>query len=105
LPEQAEVIIRRRDEAEKRFRAIVHGGIADGSIVPCDPKLAVFTLLGAVNWVPKWYRDGGEWEPTDVASSLVDMAVRGIAAEPSPRLRGPGNSNHANSLNEKETAK
>lgn len=85
LPEQARAIIRRRDEAEKRFRALVKDGIKDGSIIPCEPKLAIFALLGAVSWVPKWYRDGGEWSPDQVAESLVDLILRSIAAQPGSR--------------------
>lgn len=82
LPEQSRVIIRRRDEAERRYRALVMAGIEDGSIIACDPKLAVFTLLGAINWVPKWYRDDGKWSTAEVAESLVDLVIRSIAAQP-----------------------
>lgn len=82
LPEQQRLLIRRRDQAEKRFRALVSEGIADGSIVPCNPKLAVFALFGAVNWVPKWYRADGEWSAAELSHSLVDLITRGIAAHP-----------------------
>lgn len=80
LPEHARIIIRRRDEAEKRFRFLVREGIADGSIIECDPKLAIFSLLGAIQWVPKWYRDGGEWSATHVADSMIELIMRSIAA-------------------------
>ena len=80
LPEQSRSIIRRRDEAEKRFRSLVREGIDDGSIIPCDPKLAIFAVLGAISWVPKWYRDDGEWSAAHVAESLVDLILRSIAA-------------------------
>lgn len=82
LPEQSRAIIRRRDEAERRYRALVIEGIEDGSIIPCEPKLAIFALLGAVSWVPKWYRDDGEWTAAQVAESLVGLITRGIAAQP-----------------------
>ena len=48
-------IIALRDAFEKRLRVLVEQGIADGSIVSTNPKLAVFMLLGAVHWVTKWY--------------------------------------------------
>ena len=85
LPEQSRAIIRRRDEAERRYRKLVKEGIEDGSIIACDPKLAVFALLGAINWVPKWYRDDGEWTAAQVAESLVDLIIRSIAAHPGSR--------------------
>src|SRR6266542_4492616 len=80
LPDQSRALIRRRDEAEKRFRKLVKEGIKDGSIASCDPKLAVFALLGAINWVPKWYRDDGEWTAAQVSESLVNLVTRSIAA-------------------------
>jgi TetR/AcrR family transcriptional regulator len=82
LPEHAKIIIRRRDEAEKRFRNLVREGIADGSVIPCDPKLAIFSLLGAIQWVPKWYRDNGEWTPAMVADSMIALIMRSIEAHP-----------------------
>jgi TetR/AcrR family transcriptional regulator len=82
LPDQSRALIRRRDEAEKRFRKLVKEGIDDGSVVPCDPKLAVFALLGAINWVPKWYRDDGEWTAAQLSESLVNLITRSIAAHP-----------------------
>lgn len=86
LPEHLRIVVRRRDRAEQRFRAFVMDGIADESVIPCDPKLAVFGLLGAISWVPKWYRDGGAWTAEQTAASLVDLMIRSIAAD--PRHRG-----------------
>jgi TetR/AcrR family transcriptional regulator len=82
MPEQSRVIIARRDAAERRYRGLIDEGIRDGSIAPCDPKLAVFALLGAVNWVPKWYRADGEWTGDQIVESLVLLITRGIAADP-----------------------
>ncbi len=82
LPSQSRAIIRRRDEAEGRYRGLIEEGIRDGSITPCNPKLAVFALLGAMNWVPKWYRPDGEWSAEQIVDSLVELVTRGIAARP-----------------------
>ena len=81
LPQQLGAIIRRRDEAEKRYRRLVEEGIEDGSIAPCNPKLAVFVVLGVVNWVPKWYRPDGELSVDDIVESLVNLTTNGIAAD------------------------
>lgn len=82
LPDQLRSLIRSRDQMERRYRALVEEGIRDGSIIPCDPKLAVFALFGAINWVPKWYREDGEWSATYVAEALVNLITRSIAADP-----------------------
>ncbi|QCK85375.1 TetR/AcrR family transcriptional regulator [Phreatobacter aquaticus] len=83
---QAKVIIGLRDEFEKRMRRLVEEGIADGSILPLNPKIAIFMLLGAVHWVTKWYSPEGPWTAADVADALIEMATRGLAAKPSDRL-------------------
>ncbi len=82
LPAQSRAIIKRRDDAEQRYRRLVEEGIADGSIRPCNPKLAIFALMGAVNWVPKWYRADGELSPDQVGESLVELVIQGLAAHP-----------------------
>ena len=79
-PAQARLIVRRRDRIEERSRRLIVEGIEDGSIGPCDPKLAMFALFGAINWVPKWYREDGEWSAAHVADSMVDMITRNLVA-------------------------
>ncbi len=84
--EEAERIYALRDDFERRLRGLVEEGVRDGSIVPMNPKLAVFMLLGAVHWVTKWYRPEGAWTPEDVSEALIEVATRGLAAEPSGGL-------------------
>ncbi len=86
LPDHAAAIIRRRDEFERALRGLVREGIADGSVVPCDPKLAVFAMLGAINWVPKWFSGEGPWSGAQLAEALTELATRAIAARPAPAL-------------------
>jgi TetR/AcrR family transcriptional regulator len=79
-------IVALRDKFEKRLRGLVKAGIADGSVVPTDPKLAVFMLLGAVHWVTKWYSPNGPWSADEAASALIELATRGLAARPARAL-------------------
>ena len=37
------------------FEALLEEGIADGSISPCDVRMTGNAIMGAVNWIPKWY--------------------------------------------------
>lgn len=84
--EEAERIYRLRDAFERRMRGLVDEGIADGSILPLNPKLAVFMLLGSIHWVTKWYRPEGAWSADDVSEALIELATRGMAAQPAARL-------------------
>jgi len=85
--EQAARIIDLRDGFEKRMRRLVEEGIRDGSILPLNPKLAIFMLLGAVHWVTKWYSAEGAWTADEVADALVEMTTRGLAAQPIKTLQ------------------
>jgi|KBSMisStaDraftv2_1062788.scaffolds.fasta_scaffold338720_2 TetR/AcrR family transcriptional regulator len=79
-------IVKLRDAFEKRLRGLVELGVADASIVPTDPKLAVFMLLGAVHWVTKWFSPDGAWAAQDASAALIELATRGLAAKPSRAL-------------------
>ncbi|WP_181711284.1 TetR/AcrR family transcriptional regulator [Roseovarius sp. TE539] len=76
----------KRDSYETRMRRLVAEGQADGSIVPAEPKVAVFMLLGAIHWVAKWYRPDGAWTPETVADAIVDLATRALDTSPVPAL-------------------
>lgn len=39
-----------------RFESILRQGIEDGSIAPCDVRMTGNAIMGALNWVPKWFR-------------------------------------------------
>jgi TetR/AcrR family transcriptional regulator len=85
-PAHAKAIIKRRDEFEVALRSFVTEGIADGSIVPCNEKIAVFLALGALNWVRKWYSPEGAWSAQLIAESLTQMIERGLATAQSTHL-------------------
>ncbi|CAN5605247.1 TetR/AcrR family transcriptional regulator [soil metagenome] len=82
----AEHVMALRDDFEARLRRLVAEGMADGSILPLNPKLAIFALLGAVHWVTKWYSPEGAWTADDVAEGLIELTARSLAAAPSARL-------------------
>ncbi len=79
-------LIEQRDTFERELRAVVAEGIRDGSIVPCDPKLAVFVILGAIHWVPKWFSLKGPWTDAQVAMAISEMLDRMLSTSPAKRL-------------------
>lgn len=72
---------RRYDEA---FRSQIARGIADGSIRPCDPKLAAFVIAGALNGIGSWYRPEGDLDVTTIAESFVAQLTDGLATRRRP---------------------
>jgi AcrR family transcriptional regulator len=69
--------ISRRHSA--RFESILQQGIDDGSILPCNVRMTGNAIMGALNWVPKWFRGDA-----DVAAQVVkeypDILSAGLAA-------------------------
>lgn len=76
----------KRDRFECALRDLVAEGIEDGSIVPCNPKLVVMAMLGAVNWVPRWFRQDGEWSTQQLAEAMSDLLDRAISSRPGKAL-------------------
>lgn len=72
-------------QIDHEFRRLVEQGVADGSIAPCDPKLAAFTLAGAISWIGRWYQPGGDLGPDDVAEACIALLFNGIV----PRAPAP----------------
>jgi TetR/AcrR family transcriptional regulator len=79
-------LVEQRDAFERELRNLVKEGIRDGSIVPCDPKLTVFVLLGAVHWVPKWFTLKGAWTDAQVSAAIGELLDRMLSTSPALRL-------------------
>lgn len=78
-PEQREHVVRRRAQISAATADLVRAGIADGSISECDPKLAALFALGAVNWIPLWYRESGPNTPEEITQAFVTFLRSGFA--------------------------
>jgi AcrR family transcriptional regulator len=55
-PESRAVLQKFAKQLESTMRGIIRQGIDDGSIRPCDPKLAAYAILGGYNSIAHWYR-------------------------------------------------
>ena len=63
---------------DKRMRALIDAGVADGSIRACDTKRTAFALAGALNWMGHWYREDATLNPTEIADRFIDVFNRGL---------------------------
>src|SRR6187431_3223138 len=55
-PAHLRTVITRRDRFDHGMRRIIAAGVDTGAFDPCDPKLTSFAILGAVNWIPRWFK-------------------------------------------------
>lgn len=73
-------VIAARDRYEQALRDIVRQGVKAGEFRSVDPKLAVFAILGAINWVARWYSPDGSVHPQDLGRHYADHLLRGLLA-------------------------
>lgn len=74
---------RERVRIEKRrfddqVRTLIVDAVADGSLPPCDVKIATFTILSSLNGIGRWYQSDGKLTPSATARAVVDQLFRGI---------------------------
>ena len=79
-PKHYKDVVARRDQFERKIRALVQAGIAEGIFVQRNPKLVVFAMLGAANWISKWYSPEGELTASEIATGFVDYLLSGLRA-------------------------
>jgi len=73
---------------DRRLRSFLQEGIDDGSIAPCDTKIAAFAIAGALNWICMWYEPDGALSPEEIAAQFARTLTQGLAAQKrSSRLR------------------
>jgi AcrR family transcriptional regulator len=66
-PEHREEVLELSRRHSAKFEALLEAGIRDGSIADCDVRMTGNAIMGAINWIPKWYHgDPG------VGSRIVD---------------------------------
>jgi AcrR family transcriptional regulator len=78
----------RRREYENLFRTVVREGIEVGKFsADIDIRIAVFTILGALNWTPEWLSARGSQSIDEIGDRLADNLLGGLEKRPA---RGRG---------------
>lgn len=65
-------------EIDEMMRKVVADGIADGSIAAGSERLITFTMAGALNWIARWYDEGGPMSREEIAHGVVEVLMRGL---------------------------
>ena len=80
--ERQSEIISARDRYEREIRRVLTQGIDEGIFRELDPKVAVFALLGAINWIARWYRPEGNLHAAELGFQFADHLIDGIGRRP-----------------------
>lgn len=84
-PEHREEILRLSRKHGADFEALLERGIEDGSIEPCDIRMTGNAIMGALNWIPKWYRPDKS-SAENIVRDFPTTLVRGLAAAREDRV-------------------
>jgi AcrR family transcriptional regulator len=77
-PNLASAVAMRRRYANG-FVKIVNAGKAAGVFSPgLDTRIAVFGILGALNWIPEWYSPDGPSNAAEIADQLAAVLLNGL---------------------------
>lgn len=63
-------------------RQLIEEGIRTGVIRPCNPALFSSILFGALNWVPRWYKEDAGLGLKEIVGAYIDMLLNGVASTP-----------------------
>lgn len=81
-PVQRRHYVARRDEFETGVRELIRHGVERGLYRCADDRIASLTILGAINWLPRWYHPEGRLNATGVAEAMADFLMRALWIDP-----------------------
>lgn len=77
-PAHLKTVIVRRDRFDHGIRQILENGMARGVFARADAKLLTFALLGAVNWIPRWFNPDGPATSLEIADAFAGYFITGL---------------------------
>lgn len=77
-PEQREEIVGLSREVDSLVLGFIEQGRKDGSISVSDSRITEFFILGALNWVPRWYRPNLKLGAHELAEIFLELMFEGL---------------------------
>jgi AcrR family transcriptional regulator len=77
-PAHLKAVVHRRDRFDRGMRLIIEEGMATGAFAHGDAKLLGFAMLGALNWISRWFSPHGSSSSEDIATHFADYLIAGL---------------------------
>jgi TetR/AcrR family transcriptional regulator len=71
-------IIAKRDRFDRGLREIIQQGMDQGLFRAGNPKMIAFAMMGAVNWITKWFDPAGPMSSEEIGQRFADYLVGGL---------------------------
>lgn len=69
----------------KRWDVAIKEAVAEGYLRPgINQRLLRLMIVGAVSWIPDWFKPGGPSTPEEIAEFVVDIFMRGAGVPAQP---------------------
>ncbi|MFT5332667.1 MAG: AcrR family transcriptional regulator [Halioglobus sp.] len=63
----------------KLYADLLKEGIGTGAFSSeLDSKVEVLAIMGALNWMPEWYKPRGAYSPAEIGSKIADIMIHGL---------------------------
>lgn len=72
-------VVDRRRLINACFERYLELGVSDGSIQDGDARLRAFAIAGALNWIARWYKPGGQMTSIALGHYMAEELTRGLA--------------------------
>lgn len=79
-PEHRDDILQRATDHSKRITRLIELGVEDGSMASPNPIASCDAILGALNWIPKWYKPESSLTGKQIADAFVHTLTLGVKA-------------------------
>ena len=76
-PEHRKEVLEFSRTHSSRFEELLEKGIRDGSIAPCDVRMTGNSIMGSINWIPKWFH-GDKEVASRVLAEFPEVLGRGL---------------------------
>ena len=76
--EHNELIQQRRRVIDAQLRQLIVRAMDEGAIEPCDPKLAVFYFMGAINNINRWFSVNGPSGSEAIAQTFAEQTIQSL---------------------------
>jgi len=87
-PASRSAVVAGRDRYDRGLRELIEEGIRARLFRPVDTKLAAFAVVGAINWIGRWYRPEGGATPDELGSEFADLFLAALSdSKPEKRRR------------------
>jgi AcrR family transcriptional regulator len=89
-PARQDEVIAARDRYEREVRRLVEQGIREKDFRRVDAKVAAFAMLGAINWIARWYRPEGTLQADSLGAQFADHMLDGLGTTGAGERPGAG---------------